>query len=51
MTDSSGKKQLLIKLLATVVSLVVFVALSELVLNIFDPELNYKNQFFLLTEI
>lgn len=46
MTDSSGKKQLLIKLLATVVSLVVFVALSELVLNIFDPELNYKNQFF-----
>lgn len=46
MTDYSDKKQLLIKLLATVVSLVVFVLLSELVLNIFDPELNYKNQFF-----
>ena len=46
MTDTTVNKQLLIKLLATVVSLVVFIALSELVLNIFDPELNYKNQFF-----
>jgi len=46
MTDYSFKKKLLIKLLASVVSIVVFVAISELVLNIFDPELNFKNQFF-----
>ena len=46
MTDSFDKKLLLLKFLATVISLVIFVALSELVLNIFDPELNYKNQFF-----
>ncbi len=46
MTDSFDKRLLLLKFLATVISLVVFVALSELVLNIFDPELNFKNQFF-----
>jgi lysophospholipase L1-like esterase len=36
----------LLKALATVLSIVIFVALSEVVLNIFDPELGYKNQFF-----
>ena len=46
MTDSSDKKQLLIKLTAALLSLVVFLALSEFTLNLFDPELGYKNQFF-----